>query len=97
MFSTMTAGAVHNCGVTQGGAAYCWGENYYGELGNGSITGSLPVAVLGGLSFTSLAAGTFHTCGISSGTVYCWGLNSNGQLGEGSTTNSTLPVRVVLR
>jgi alpha-tubulin suppressor-like RCC1 family protein len=86
-FAGVTAGSEHTCGLTSGGAAYCWGYNYYGELGNGSTSSSLgttpaPVAVVGGLTFTSLTAGAFHTCGLTSGgAAYCWGSNEVGQLG----------------
>jgi alpha-tubulin suppressor-like RCC1 family protein len=87
----------HTCGVTTGGAAYCWGLNPYGSLGDGSVTNqsSFPVAVSGGLSFQSLSTGANHTCGLTThGTAYCWGYNGNGALGDGTTTNSRVPVPV---
>ena len=82
--------------MTPAGAAFCWGENVYGQLGGGTTTNSLtPVAVAGGHTFASLSPFLFHTCGLTTGgAAYCWGSNSNGALGEGSTTSSTVPVRV---
>jgi alpha-tubulin suppressor-like RCC1 family protein len=54
-FATVSASVVSSadaCGVTTAGAAYCWGQNTYGALGNGTTTNSLtPVAVSGRLSF----------------------------------------------
>lgn len=48
----MSAGDHFACGLTTGGAAYCWGDNQYGQQGNGSNTNfRTPVAVSGGLSF----------------------------------------------
>ena len=95
-FASLTAGDVHTCGLTSGGAAYCWGNNDGGELGDGSTDRRLtPVAVAGGLTFASLTAGWVHTCGLTSGgAAYCWGYNSNGELGDGSTTTGLTPVAV---
>jgi len=95
-FASVTAGDIHTCGVTTGGAAYCWGDDGYGELGDGStLNRAWPVAVAGGLTFTSLAAGEDYTCGlVGSGAAYCWGRNFLGQLADGSTTDNATPVAV---
>ena len=84
-FTALVAGAFHTCGLVSGGAAYCWGQNGYGQLELGNLTNGralAPVAVSGGRTFTALVAGDSHTCGLSSGgTAYCWGRNRYGQLG----------------
>ena len=96
-FTTLTGDSYYfTCGLTQGGAAYCWGFNGDGELGDGTrTTRSSPVAVAGGLTFASLSAGAFHACGLTpAGVGYCWGDNSYGQLGDGTQTFRTSPVPV---
>ena len=84
------------CGVTTGGAAYCWGPNGYGELGNGTTTSSaIPVAVSGGLSFATVSANFESTCGVTTGgAAYCWGVNQQGELGNGSTTGPQTCVNI---
>ena len=91
-----SAGSAHTCGLTTGGAAYCWGSNGYGQLGDGtSGNRTSPVAVAGGLTFQALSAGQSHTCGLTAGgAAYCWGANSLGQLGDGTSSNRTSPVAV---
>ncbi|MBA2458536.1 MAG: hypothetical protein H0V43_06220 [Gemmatimonadales bacterium] len=91
------AGGSHTCGVTTGGAAYCWGDNDYGQLGNGATTDrSSPVAVAGALQFAMADPGGSFSCGVTTGSrAYCWGLNSSGQLGNGRQgENQSTPVRV---
>ncbi|MGD2217425.1 MAG: Ig-like domain-containing protein [Gemmatimonadales bacterium] len=87
-FVSLTAAANHTCGLTAGGAAYCWGGNRYGQLGNGTTADRrIPVQVYGGHAFVSLTTGCggYHTCGLTvSGAAYCWGLNIDGQLGAQS-------------
>ncbi|HEX9582676.1 MAG TPA: Ig-like domain-containing protein [Gemmatimonadales bacterium] len=85
----------HSCGLVSGGAAYCWGSNSVGQLGDGTPTGrTAPGAVAGGLLFGSITAGGEHTCGLTSNQVaFCWGAN-DGRLGNASTAGSNLPVRV---
>ena len=102
-FTSLAAGHGHTCGLTSGGTAYCWGYNDQGQLGDGTteLISTIPVAVSGGKTFTSLVAGEAHTCGLASvGTAYCWGRNGSGQLGDGtrdywgSTSDRTVPVAV---
>src|SRR5207249_2212099 len=76
-FTTVSAGGRHTCGVTTSGAAYCWGSNGSGQLGEGTNTPRFgPVSIAGGLGFTTISAGGTHTCGVTTdGTAYCWGSN----------------------
>jgi alpha-tubulin suppressor-like RCC1 family protein len=82
--------------LTSTGAAYCWGRNLDGELGNGSRdNGGVPIAVNTQLRFTHISAGTTHTCGMSTmGEAYCWGRNETGQLGVGSGRDRLIPASV---
>ena len=75
IFSSVSAGDYFTCGVSTSGDGYCWGYNYYGQLGNGTFTGSIvPVKVSGGLSFTDVQASSNTACGLTTdGRVYCWG------------------------
>ena len=103
VFTKISTGANHSCGLTAAGAAYCWGYNFYGQLGNNTTTNSsTPVAVSGPLVFASIEAGYLHTCGVTTANataaidrqVYCWGNNDYGQLGNATNTQSSIPVRV---
>lgn len=85
---TMDQGNAFTCALADGGEAFCWGENTYGELGDGTFLDRAdPVAAAPSYRFSVLSAGgSFalagkHTCGVSGGIVYCWGANSFGQLG----------------
>lgn len=63
------------CAVDTEGAAWCWGTNGSGQLGNGVVGGDStdPVEVAGGHNFTSVSAGTAHTCGVDiDGRAWCW-------------------------
>ena len=75
----------HQCALTSGGAAWCWGGNIFGQLGTGSAssgTDSVPARVAGVPAFTFLALGANHTCGLAAdGTAWCWGDDRSGQVG----------------
>ncbi len=96
VFSVVSAGYFHTCGVTTSGAAYCWGDNSTSQLGNTSVSvSSLPIQVSGGLTFAKVVAGRDHTCGVNaSGVAYCWGSNGQGRLGTTSGATSTTPAPV---
>jgi alpha-tubulin suppressor-like RCC1 family protein len=87
-FVSVTAGEFHTCALTSAGAAYCWGGNYYGQVGNGAVGGkvTVPTPVTGAHTFSSITAARMHTCGIdTAGDTWCWGWDSWGQLGAGVT------------
>lgn len=90
----LLSGDGRSCGLTTGGAAYCWGNNTYGQLGDGTTEArTTPTPVVGGLSFRALSVGFFHTCGLTaSGAAYCWGNNFYGQLARDPGGMSSEPV-----
>lgn len=100
--ASLGAGAATSCAVTTSGAAYCWGDNDEGQLGDDTTTESeTPVQVVGVGGTGTLASvgaidgGEKHTCAArSDGGVHCWGRNDEGQLGDDTTTDSSSPVAV---
>lgn len=92
----LAAGAVHSCALVEGGRAFCWGQNLFGQLGDGSTDArNRAVVVSGGLTFSNIRAGGAQTCGTTTaGAEYCWGQNLHGQLGDGSRLNRSVPTRV---
>jgi alpha-tubulin suppressor-like RCC1 family protein len=95
-WTDITSGSGHSCAVAVGGAAYCWGLNNLGQLGNGTTSNSsTPTLVSGGLTFSRVEAGLSFTCGLLvDGRVACWGHGADGRLGNGATTTRTTPTLI---
>lgn len=100
--TAISAGFLYSCALTKSAAVECWGENAYGQLGNGTTTDSaVPVMVTGinGVTAkaTSVSTWNLHTCAIlDTGALECWGANDYGTLGVGSyqPADSTTPLVV---
>jgi alpha-tubulin suppressor-like RCC1 family protein len=99
--SAVTANLEHVCALLKTGKVECWGDDEFGDLGDGKSfeRSPIPVAVSGITTATGLAAGYFDTCAVlSSGGVDCWGDNTYGELGDGKTMEeqeeSSTPVAV---
>jgi alpha-tubulin suppressor-like RCC1 family protein len=92
----IAAGGRHSCALMKLGAVECWGDNAYGELGDGTTARRLkPVAVRGLHGLRAVAAGEAFACALTgSGRVACWGDNRRGELGDGTTRGRDLPAPV---
>lgn len=88
----IAAGANHNVALKSDGTVWIWGDNLYGEVGNGTTSGNQPLPVRN-TSLTNVvevrADGSFHTLARRrDGTIWAWGLNDNGQIGDGTSGNN---------
>ncbi|MEX2159137.1 MAG: dockerin type I domain-containing protein [Dehalococcoidia bacterium] len=98
-------GGAHSCALTAAGGVKCWGWNFSGQLGDGTLnTSPAPVTTCargvgpdceGGSplrNVVTISAGDYHTCALTEdGGVTCWGLNEDGQLGDGTTDDRATP------
>jgi len=97
-WSQLSSGNLHQVGITSTGIAYAWGNNYNGQLGDGTtVSKSSPVTILGGITnWSRISPGVSHTLGVTTtGIAYAWGQGFAGRLGDGTTTQRTGPVTVI--
>jgi alpha-tubulin suppressor-like RCC1 family protein len=82
--------------LLENGGVKCWGANFFGQLGDGSTADRhTPVNVKNLSGVKAVAAGSSHTCAVTSGGgVKCWGYNGWGQLGDGTTADRYTPFPV---
>lgn len=90
-------GVSHSCALLETGEVRCWGDNEYGQLGNGTRDNSnIPVTVQGlSEKVVQIAAGGTFTCALTEdGKLYCWGSGLKGCIGEDTTETLLTPVLV---
>ena len=95
--NAISAGGLHTCGLNISNHAWCWGNNVYGQLGDGDTTtvSLVPTLVSDSLRFLQLSAGFEHSCAVTIDSLaYCWGRNESGQLGDGTPTDRNRPTPV---
>ena len=97
--TAIAAGANHTCAVLDNAQMVCWGDNEYGQLGQGNMINigdalnatiaATPTINMGtGRSVVAISAGNLHTCALlDNATVKCWGSAGNGRLGTGATND----------
>ncbi|UED75879.1 RCC1 domain-containing protein [Brevibacillus sp. DP1.3A] len=89
--------SLHNLAVKKDGTVWAWGNNNYGQLGDGTKTNRfLPVQVKGLTDVVSVAVGNEQSFAIKKdGTVWAWGRNTQGRLGLGTNTmENMIPAKV---
>ncbi len=91
IFTALTAGATHSCGLSSAKEIWCWGSNDYSQIGTSSFpqgaSAGLPFKANTVALFSALGAGTYTTCGITTtGSTLCWGNNVEAELGVGNVS-----------
>ncbi len=92
---SVVVGVTTLCSIANG-AAYCWGPNWEGMSGNGTMNWSaVPVPVVGfGDSVQGIAIAEYNTCGLKANRTYCWGRSIAGEIGDAGSSDSLTPVLV---
>lgn len=98
-FKQIATNSHNTIAIDTDGAAWSWGDNRYGQLGDGTSgtenSRNTPVKVSGGHKFKQISNGFIHTVAIdTNGDAWAWGSNGNGQFGNGTTTRSNIPIKV---
>jgi alpha-tubulin suppressor-like RCC1 family protein len=100
--SAITAGSGHTCAAQTNGDVRCWGDDAFGQLGDGVAASDLtspstPLALPAPGDANRVAAGRYHTCALlTDGKITCWGSNSRGQLGRTGASQYVPPSPIVL-
>ena len=94
-WSAISAGSEHTIALRVDGSLWAWGDNYSGQLGDGTWAyRPAPVRIGEETNWTAISAGGYHTIALRvDGSLWAWGWN-DGQLGDGTWTERNVPVLV---
>jgi uncharacterized protein YjdB len=95
-WASVSAGSSHTVAIKTDGTLWAWGDNFSGQLGDGTTTNRhSPIQIGTDTNWASVSAGSTYTLAIKTdSTLWAWGWNSSGQLGDGTTTYRLSPIRV---
>jgi alpha-tubulin suppressor-like RCC1 family protein len=93
---SISVGSQHTVAVKQNGTLWAWGENTFGQVGDGTNTQrNYPVQIGSAINWVSVTAGTTYSIGLKAdGTLWGWGENAYGQLGNGTILPQNTPVQI---
>lgn len=95
--SKLAAGYFHSMKIKPDGTLWAWGNNDFGQLGDGTNNSKTNPVKIGNDKWKAVSSGYFHSVGIKDdGTLWAWGYNGYGQLGIGSTEDSNTPQKIGL-
>jgi len=78
----VSGGYTSSCAIKSDGSVACWGQNYFGQIGDGTYNQTTPVSIVG-VTASDVSAGGEHACAVTTGkTAVCWGGDYTGQLGD---------------
>ena len=93
--SSVSLGYGRSAAITYDGSLYMWGDNEYGQLGDGTQnTHKTPIKIMDNVSSVSL--GDRHSAAITyDGSLFTWGDDVCGQLGNGTGGDEHTPVKIM--
>jgi alpha-tubulin suppressor-like RCC1 family protein len=96
VWAQVSAGSYHTCAVKSDGRLFCWGENQYGQLGDGFFSASLVPVQEKTIAndWVQVSAGDRHTCAVNKeGKLFCWGAGAYGRLGNDLLDATPVPTQ----
>ena len=93
-WTTASAQRLTTCAIDDMQRLACWGDNGWGQLGDGTKLVRRTPVLVDGAGWTAVSVGNGHTCGLQGTALWCWGINAYGELGDGTNAARPVPVQV---
>ncbi|MCD0478765.1 T9SS type A sorting domain-containing protein [Chryseobacterium sp. LC2016-29] len=95
-WQTLSAGAEYSLGIKTDGTLWAWGNNLYGQLGDGTtVDRNIPIQIGTANNWLKIDTNSYYSLAIKAdGTLWAWGMNSDGQLGDGTKIDRFIPTQI---